>query len=123
MIPRRYINEWKAKADWILDYQVEQDLVTCRTITAIFSDDILASKLAFRGGTALHKLFIQPQLRYSEDIDLVQIKAEPIRDIPDGLRKQVSFLGEPRIRQKANNNTIIFSNFIMIFMIFILHFI
>lgn len=109
MIPRRYINEWKAKADWALDYQVEQDLVICRTITAIFSDNILASKLAFRGGTAVHKLFIQPQQRYSEDIDLVQIKAEPIKDILDGLRKQLSFLGEPRIRQKANNNTIIFS--------------
>ncbi len=30
----------------------------------------MADSLAFRGGTALHKLYLQPQPRYSEDIDL-----------------------------------------------------
>jgi predicted nucleotidyltransferase component of viral defense system len=34
----------------------------------MFSDDLLRNSLAFRGGTALHKLFIRPQVRYSEDI-------------------------------------------------------
>ena len=109
MIPRRYINEWKSQAGWVLDAQVEQDLVICRAIVSIFSDDLLAAKLAFRGGAALHKLFLGPQLRYSEDIDLVQVTAEPISDILDGLRNQLSFLGEPRIRQKADNNAVIFS--------------
>lgn len=109
MIPRRYINEWRTQTNWALDAQVEQDLVICRAIIAIFSDDGLASKLAFRGGTALHKLFVQPQPRYSEDIDLVQITAEPITLILDGLRDRLSFLGKPKIRQKANNNTVIFS--------------
>ena len=33
------------------------------------------------GGTALHKLYLQPQVRYSEDIDLVQINSEPINPI------------------------------------------
>jgi len=36
----------------------------------IFSDPFLQKELAFRGGTALHKLYLQPQPRYSEDIDL-----------------------------------------------------
>jgi predicted nucleotidyltransferase component of viral defense system len=38
----------------------------------------LASEIALRGGTAFHKLFIQPAHRYSEDIDLVQVNAAPI---------------------------------------------
>ena len=62
---------------WSTNEQVEQDLVICRALVAIFNDDFLAENLAFRGGTALHKLFLSPQQRYSEDIDLVQIKAAP----------------------------------------------
>lgn len=39
---------------------VEQDLIISRALVAIFSDDFLASQLAFRGGTALHKLYLSP---------------------------------------------------------------
>ncbi len=48
---------------------------------AVFSDEFLASQLAFREGTALHKLYLSPQSRYSEDIDLVQITPGPIKPI------------------------------------------
>lgn len=68
----------------------------------------IASHLAFRGGTALHKLYLSPQPRYSEDIDLVQIKAEPIKETYDHIRDALSFLGEPKVKQKRNNNTLIF---------------
>ena len=68
----------------------------------------MASHLAFRGGTALHKLYLSPQPRYSEDIDLVQIKAEPIKETYDHIREALSFLGEPKVKQKKNNNTLIF---------------
>lgn len=68
----------------------------------------MASHLAFRGGTALHKLYLSPQPRYSEDIDLVQIKAEPIKETYDHIRDALSFLGEPKVKQKRNNNTLIF---------------
>jgi len=108
MISRRYINEWKAFAPWTNDFQVEQDLVLSRSIVAIFSDEMLASNLAFRGGTALHKLIIKPQSRYSEDIDLVQINAGPIKEIIERLRNVLSFLGKPVIKQKANNNTLVY---------------
>lgn len=47
-------------------------------------------------------------IRYSEDIDLVQIKAEPIKDTISAIRKQLDFLGKPVIKQKANNNTIVY---------------
>ena len=40
-----------------LGEQVEQDLVISRALVDLYSDDILARELAFRGGTALHKLF------------------------------------------------------------------
>ncbi len=53
--------------------RLSQDLVICRALVEIFSDKFLADRLAFRGGTALHKLYLEPQPRYSEDIDLVQI--------------------------------------------------
>lgn len=52
-----------------------------RALIEIFSDPFLNENLAFRGGTALHKLFLKPQARYSEDIDLVQIKTGPIKPI------------------------------------------
>ena len=68
----------------------------------------LSENLAFRGGTTLYKLFLTSQPRYSEDIDLVQKDAGPIRHIITGLRTALAFLGEPKVKQKANNNTLIF---------------
>jgi len=81
MIPQRYIEEWRAVAPWISDAQVEQDLVIARAIVEMYSDDLLRKSLAFRGGTALHKLYLKPPIRYSEDIDLVQIYPEPVNPI------------------------------------------
>lgn len=108
MLPRRYIEEWKEFAPWPEDAQVEQDLVIEKALFQIFSDPFLQERLAFRGGTALHKLFLKPPVRYSEDIDLVQIKAEPIKDTLSVIRKQLDFLGKPVVKQKANNNTLVY---------------
>ena len=108
MIPVNQIRAWSNVAPWITDEQIEQDLVICRSLIEIFSDEFLAESLVFRGGTALHKLYLQPQPRYSEDIDLVQKSAGPVKQIIDHLRETLSFLGEPVIKQKANNNTLIY---------------
>ncbi|MBN1409643.1 MAG: nucleotidyl transferase AbiEii/AbiGii toxin family protein, partial [Spirochaetales bacterium] len=78
MISKDYITAWRTYAPWVSDHQVEQDLVICRTIIEIFKVETLNQRLAFRGGTALYKLFLHPAARYSEDIDLVQITPEPI---------------------------------------------
>ncbi len=78
MIPRDYVTEWRAHAPWVDDAQVEQDLVISRALVELFSDPMLCDRLAFRGGTALHKLFLRPPARYSEDIDLVQVRPAPI---------------------------------------------
>jgi predicted nucleotidyltransferase component of viral defense system len=108
MIPENAIIEWSATAPWVNRIQVEQDLLICRALVAIYNDEFLSSHLAFRGGTALHKLYLSPQSRYSEDIDLVQINPESIGVILDKLREILSFLGKPVIKQKKNNNTMVF---------------
>ncbi len=108
MIPEYAIKEWNKTVPWHRNEQIEQDLVICRALVALFNDEYLAKHLAFRGGTALHKLYLQPQHRYSEDIDLVQINAEPIKETMDRIREVLSFLGEPKIKQNAHNNTLIF---------------
>jgi len=109
MIPLRYITEWKTQAPWPTDAQVEQDLIIARALVEIFSDNFLKNALAFRGGTALHKLYLQPQARYSEDIDLVQINSEPINPILKQIRERLAFLGTKRtVKQHIHNNTIIY---------------
>tara|TARA_R110002073_G_scaffold129865_1_gene276344 strand:+ start:78 stop:866 length:789 start_codon:yes stop_codon:yes gene_type:complete len=96
MIPRPYIAEWQEHAPWKSFSQVEQDLVISRTLVALFSDDFLRENLAFRGGTALHKLYLHPAPRYSEDIDLVQIKEGPIKPIMERIGEVITFFEEPR---------------------------
>lgn len=108
MINRASITQWRAQAPWNTNEQVEQDLIICRTLIAIFSDEFLASKLAFRGGTALHKLYLTPQRRYSEDIDLVQIDPGPIKQILSRLGELLDFLPRKVVKQKRYNNTMLF---------------
>lgn len=108
MIPQSYIIAWRKEAPWQENYQVEQDLIIHWALIALFKDEFIKERLAFRGGTALHKLFLAPAARYSEDIDLVQIKAEPFGEIIDRIREQLSFLGKAQIKQKEHNNTIVF---------------
>lgn len=73
MIQRALITQWGTVVPWSSPRLVEQDLIICRALVSIYTDEFLASHLAFRGGTALHKLYLSPQPRYSEDIDLVQV--------------------------------------------------
>lgn len=108
MIPEYAITEWRQTVPWVNAEQVEQDLIICKALTEIYRNEYLASQLAFRGGTALHKLYIAPQSRYSEDIDLVQLTPLPIKSLIDTLRDVLYFLGEPVVKQKKNNNTLIY---------------
>jgi len=99
MIPRPYIAKWQQHAPWKDFAQVEQDLIISRTLVEIFSDEFLRENLAFRGGTALHKLYLKPAPRYSEDIDLVQIKPGPIKPIMQRIGEVITFFEEPRKTQ------------------------
>ena len=49
---------WNAQAPWTEPAMIEQDLIICKALVCIFSDEFLARNLAFRGGTALHKLYL-----------------------------------------------------------------
>ncbi len=107
MIPHDYITAWREQAPWVLDSQVEQDLVISRALVDIFSDPHLGSALAFRGGTALYKLFLRPPARYSEDIDLVQVRGEPIGPTLDALRAKLDpWLGRPHWKQNEGRVTL-----------------
>ncbi len=106
MIPRDYVTEWRAHAPWVQDFQVEQDLVICRALIEIFSHPVLRDALAFRGGTALYKLYLRPAARYSEDIDLVQVRAEPAGPVMEALRAVLDpWLGTPRWKQTQGRVT------------------
>jgi hypothetical protein len=65
VIPRDHILEWRARAPWPQDIQVEQDLVISRALVEIFSNPGLHDALGCRCGTALYKLHL-PAARYSE---------------------------------------------------------
>jgi len=99
MIPRPYIAKWQQHAPWKEFAQIEQDLVISRVLVEIFSDKFLSENLAFRGGTALHKLFLKPAARYSEDIDLIQVKPGAIKPIMQRIGDVVSFFDEKRTTQ------------------------
>ncbi len=105
MIPQAHITAWRATAPWPDDAQVEQDLVLSRATVELFADPTLADTIALRGGTSLNKLFIYPPRRYSEDIDLVQTKPNPIGPTIDAIRGRLdSWLGKPK-RPRAQGGT------------------
>jgi len=109
VIPHDYITEWRAQAPWVEDFQVEQDLVISRALVEIFSDPLLKEALAFRGGTALYKLHLKPAARYSEDIDLVQTRAEAAGPMMDAVREKLNpWLGDPRWKQTEGRVTFVY---------------
>jgi predicted nucleotidyltransferase component of viral defense system len=107
MIPKADIVAWRNTAPWVSDAQVEHDLIISRALVSMFRDTIIAKQLAFRGGTALHKLYFNPPRRYSEDIDLVQVLPEPIGGLLDALQGVLNpFLGKPRRSRKERSATL-----------------
>ena len=109
MIPFDFITEWRQVVPWVDDTQVEQDLILSRALVEMFNQTEVARSLAFRGGTALFKLFLTPAPRYSEDIDLVQITAEPIGPCLTSLRRVLDpWLGSPKRAFKEGGVTLIY---------------
>ncbi len=109
MIPADFIAEWRQQVAWVPSSQVEQDLVLSRVLVEIFGDPDLARAFAFRGGTALFKLYLTPAPRYSEDIDLVQTRAEPIGATLDRLRARLDpWLGAPKRARNQGRVTLLY---------------
>lgn len=108
MIPASYLQEWSAKAPWPDLRQIEQDLIICRALCDLFNSAALAGKIAFRGGTAIHKLLFRQPLRYSEDIDLVQTQPEAIGPTVDAIRDALSWLGKCKRAQAEHSMHVVF---------------
>jgi len=82
---------------WSVQYQVEQDLLLCRAMVALFDDSFLSTQIAMRGGTLLHKVHLAPAARYSEDIDLVVVGSRPEEHIRRAIRRVLAdVLGTPK---------------------------
>jgi predicted nucleotidyltransferase component of viral defense system len=110
MIPRNFIVEWRQHAPWISDAQVEQDLIICRALVELFSSKLIAKTLAFRGGTALYKLYCNPSPRYSEDIDLVQVEQTSIGEVVSEIRSILNpWLGQPKWKQGQGRFTLTYT--------------
>jgi predicted nucleotidyltransferase component of viral defense system len=100
MIPitRQDILAHQAVVPWSAQYQVEQDLLLCRTMAALFNDAFLSTQIAMRGGTLLHKVHLARPARYSEDIGLVAVGTRPAEHIRRAIRRVlVDVLGMPKI--------------------------
>jgi predicted nucleotidyltransferase component of viral defense system len=108
LIPQAHIQAWREHAPWPNPAQVEQDLIICRALCDLFNAPALDGKIAFRGGTAIHKLLFKQPLRYSEDIDLVQTKAEPIGPTVDAIRDALAWLGKCNREQAGHSMHLVF---------------
>ena len=97
MIENFYLTEWRQQAPWPSTAQIEQDLIISKALVCLYNNSHIRNALAFRGGTALNKLFLQPPSRYSEDLDFVQIKQEGIGSTIDSIRDVLdNWLGQPK---------------------------
>ncbi|MFC1462362.1 nucleotidyl transferase AbiEii/AbiGii toxin family protein [Verrucomicrobiota bacterium] len=66
-------------------------------MAAIFNDNFLHSQVAMRGGTLLHKVYLTPPSRFSEDIDLVVFGDRPEDHVRKALRRVLAdVLGVPK---------------------------
>lgn len=96
-ITRQDILAHQAVVPWAAQYQVEQDLLLCRAMVAVFDDKFLSAQIAMRGGTLLHKVHLAPPARYSEDIDLVVVGTRPPDHIRRAIRRVLTdVLGTPK---------------------------
>lgn len=110
MIAMADILEWRSTHPWQSLAQVEQDLLISRCIVELFSHEEVARLLAMRGGTILHKIHCAPALRYSEDIDLVQIDPGSIGPIFDAVQDSLSpLLGKSKRDRGPSGATLTYS--------------
>lgn len=95
-LTRRDVLAHQTAVPWPSQRQVEQDLILCRGMAAVFNDSFLKTQVAMRGGTLLHKVHLAPPARYSEDIDLVVFGKRPEDHIRKALTRVLrEVLGNP----------------------------
>ncbi|MCY3952124.1 MAG: nucleotidyl transferase AbiEii/AbiGii toxin family protein [bacterium] len=98
MITEADIAHWQRHAPWPTLEQIEQDLVLSRLIIEIANHPLLRNELVFRGGTCLHKVWLDRPWRYSEDLDYVRRTAGGVGQTLDALREVAATVGFDRVR-------------------------
>jgi predicted nucleotidyltransferase component of viral defense system len=95
-LTRRDILAHQEAVPWPVLRQVEQDLLLCLAMAALFNDKFLKGQIAMRGGTLLHKVHLAPAARYSEDIDLVIYGDRPEDHIEKAIKRVLKdVFGDP----------------------------
>lgn len=92
MIPEPVLTQWRRRAPWGEDLQVAQDLLLSLLAIRAAQHPDLSDALAWRGGTALHKLQLETARRYSEDLDYVLVSRVPHTTVADALKAVVGEL-------------------------------
>lgn len=105
MIAENVLEGWRKNAPWPLLGQVEQDLIISRALIELYNNDYLKTRIAFRGGTALHKIILPKPLRYSEDIDLNRLETGLVKKVIDEVRNSLDqMLGQPKKVRSTNRS-------------------
>lgn len=93
MIPAPALAAWRARVPWRDDRQVEQDLLLSALAMQVAREPFLGERLAWRGGTCLHKLHLGTPRRYSEDLDYISVGDTPSREIGQALQEVARTVG------------------------------
>jgi len=101
VITRADIAHWRTRVPWVSAEHVEQDLVLSRLIVEIARHPLLGQELIFRGGTCLHKLWLDRPWRYSEDLDYVRRSDGGIGDVLDAIRDIAGIVGFDSVRTET----------------------
>ncbi|MEG9862749.1 MAG: nucleotidyl transferase AbiEii/AbiGii toxin family protein [Parvularculales bacterium] len=95
MISPEYLDEWAEHVPWVDNDQIEKDLIVSKAMLDIYSQPKLRENYPMRGGTAFNKLHRATPARFSEDIDMVQLKGERIGETLGVIRSALDpWLGE-----------------------------
>jgi predicted nucleotidyltransferase component of viral defense system len=106
MIAENILETWREKAPWPLLGQVEQDLIISRALVELYNNDYLKTRIAFRGGTALHKIVLPKPLRYSEDIDLTRLETGPVKQVVDMVRDSLDLMLHKPKKVKSTDRSV-----------------
>jgi predicted nucleotidyltransferase component of viral defense system len=115
VITEAELAHWRTNVPWILDTQVEQDLVLSRLIIEIAQHPLLSKELIFRGGTCFHKLWLDRPWRYSEDLDYVRRSDGGVGEILDSIRTIAEKIGVERVSTQIGRHPKVRLRFVSVF--------
>ena len=104
MITQADIAHWRTHVPWISPEDVEQDLVLSRLIIEFAQHSLLGKELMFRGGTCLHKLWLDKPWRYSEDLDYVRRSQGGVGVVLDAIREVAADAGFDEVRAQIGRH-------------------